>query len=61
MEAAAENGIKIIILDRFNPLGNKVEGPQLYNEFSSFVKTSIVLDIFDLYELASNIIHQFLF
>ena len=37
MEAAAENGIKIIILDRFNPLGNKVEGPQLYNEFSSFV------------------------
>ena len=37
MESAAENGIKIIILDRFNPLGNKVEGPQLYSEFNSFV------------------------
>ena len=37
MEAAAENDIKIIVLDRVNPISNKIEGPVLDNEFSSFV------------------------
>jgi len=37
MEAAAENGIPFIILDRVNPLGHQVEGPILEMEFSSFV------------------------
>ena len=37
MEAAAENGVKLIVLDRVNPIGNKIEGPVLQHEFSSFV------------------------
>ena len=38
MEAAKENNIPIIILDRPNPIsGTKVEGPVLENKYSSFV------------------------
>lgn len=37
MEAGAENGIPVIILDRPNPLGGKVEGPILDMKWSSFV------------------------
>ncbi|SKC23444.1 exo-beta-N-acetylmuramidase NamZ family protein [Alkalitalea saponilacus] len=38
MEAAAENNIKMVILDRPNPLGGlKFEGPLVENEFISFV------------------------
>ncbi len=37
MEAAAENGVKVIILDRPNPNGHYVAGPVLEPEFSSFV------------------------
>ncbi|TCO08920.1 exo-beta-N-acetylmuramidase NamZ family protein [Natronoflexus pectinivorans] len=38
MEAAAENNIKMVILDRPNPLGGlKFEGPLVENDFVSFV------------------------
>lgn len=37
MEAGAENGIPVIILDRPNPLGGWVEGPVLDMEWASFV------------------------
>jgi uncharacterized protein YbbC (DUF1343 family) len=38
MEAAAENGIEFMVLDRPNPLGgNKFEGPVTEPEFTSFV------------------------
>lgn len=37
MEACAENGIKIIVLDRPNPNGHFVDGPVLEKEFTSFV------------------------
>lgn len=37
MEACAENGIKLIILDRPNPNGDYVDGPILDLEFQSFV------------------------
>ncbi len=38
MEAAAENGKEVIVLDRPNPLGgNKVEGPLVESGFYSFV------------------------
>ena len=38
MEAAAENGIRLMVLDRPNPLGgNKFEGPVTEPEFTSFV------------------------
>jgi uncharacterized protein YbbC (DUF1343 family) len=37
MEACAENGIAIIILDRPNPNGHYVDGPILDKNFSSFV------------------------
>lgn len=37
MEACAENGIPLIILDRPNPNGNYVDGPILEPAFSSFV------------------------
>jgi len=37
MEACAENGIQLIILDRPNPNGNIVDGPLLEKEFTSFV------------------------
>jgi uncharacterized protein YbbC (DUF1343 family) len=38
MEAAAENGIKFVVLDRPNPLtGNRVEGSMLDPKFKSFI------------------------
>ena len=38
MEAAAEKGIEVVVLDRPNPLGgNKVEGPLVQEGFYSFV------------------------
>ena len=37
MEAAAENGIPIWILDRLNPMDNDIRGPVLDLKFSSFV------------------------
>jgi len=37
MEAAAESGIPIMVLDRLNPLGSDISGPLLDVEFSSFV------------------------
>lgn len=37
MDAAAENNIPIIVLDRPNPIGNRAEGPILDMEYSSFV------------------------
>jgi uncharacterized protein YbbC (DUF1343 family) len=37
MEACAENGIKMMVLDRPNPNGHYVDGPILKKEFSSFV------------------------
>jgi uncharacterized protein YbbC (DUF1343 family) len=37
MEACAENGIPLVILDRPNPNGNIIDGPLLEKEFTSFV------------------------
>ena len=37
MEACAENGIPLIILDRPNPNGGIIDGPLLEKEFTSFV------------------------
>jgi len=37
MEACAENGIMLIVLDRPNPNGDIVDGPLLEKEFTSFV------------------------
>lgn len=37
MQAAAENGIKVIVLDRPNPNGFYVDGPVLDKDYSSFV------------------------
>ena len=37
MEAAAENNIPVIVLDRPNPNGHYVDGPMLEPEHSSFV------------------------
>ncbi|HTP12588.1 MAG TPA: DUF1343 domain-containing protein, partial [Bacteroidota bacterium] len=38
MEAAAENGIPVVVLDRPDPLtGNRVEGPMLEPKYKSFV------------------------
>lgn len=37
MEACAENGIAMMVLDRPNPNGHYVDGPVLKNDFSSFV------------------------
>ena len=37
MEAAAENGVKVIVLDRPNPNGFYVDGPVLDTAFKSFV------------------------
>ncbi|MBF0693949.1 MAG: DUF1343 domain-containing protein [Flavobacterium sp.] len=37
MEACAENGIEVIVLDRPNPNGDFVDGPILEKEHSSFV------------------------
>ncbi|MFV8269698.1 exo-beta-N-acetylmuramidase NamZ domain-containing protein [Flavobacterium sp. GT2N3] len=37
MEACAENGIPLLILDRPNPNGSIIDGPLLEKEFTSFV------------------------
>ncbi|WP_423129612.1 exo-beta-N-acetylmuramidase NamZ family protein [Gaoshiqia sp. Z1-71] len=37
MEACAENGIQVIILDRPNPLGYYVDGPVMKPEFTNFI------------------------
>lgn len=37
MEAAAENGKKVIVLDRPNPNGHYVDGPVMQDKFKSFV------------------------
>lgn len=37
MEAAAENGVKVIVLDRPNPNGFYVDGPVLQPQYKSFV------------------------
>lgn len=38
MEAAAENGVRFVVLDRPNPLtGNRVEGPMLEMKYKSFI------------------------
>ena len=37
MQAAVENEVKLIILDRPNPIGRSVQGPILKNGFQSFV------------------------
>lgn len=37
MEACAENGIPVVVLDRPNPNGNYVDGPIVQDEFKSFV------------------------
>lgn len=37
MEACAENGIPLLVLDRPNPNGSIVDGPLLEKEFTSFV------------------------
>lgn len=37
MEAAAENGVRVIVLDRPNPNGYYVDGPVLQSEHKSFV------------------------
>ncbi len=37
MEACAENGIPLIVLDRPNPNGGIIDGPLLEKEFTSFV------------------------
>ncbi len=37
MEACAENGIKVMVLDRPNPIGHYIDGPVLDPNFKSFV------------------------
>ena len=37
MEAVAENGIQVVVLDRMNPLGRDIKGPLLELELTSFV------------------------
>ncbi|HSD62446.1 MAG TPA: DUF1343 domain-containing protein [Ignavibacteriaceae bacterium] len=37
MEAAAENNIPLVVLDRPNPIGGQVEGPVLLEEQKSFI------------------------
>ena len=37
MEACAENGVPLLVLDRPNPNGGYVDGPVLESEYSSFV------------------------
>jgi uncharacterized protein YbbC (DUF1343 family) len=37
MEACAENGIELLVLDRPNPNGHYIDGPVLEEEFKSFV------------------------
>ena len=37
MQSAAENSVPIVVLDRPNPIGGRIEGPVLQPHFSSFV------------------------
>lgn len=37
MQSAARNGVPFVVLDRPNPLGNRIEGPTLERGFESFV------------------------
>lgn len=37
MQAALNNKVKLIVLDRANPIGQNIEGPTLKGEFESFV------------------------
>ncbi len=37
MQACAENGVKVVVLDRPNPLSGQIEGPLIDEKFSSFV------------------------
>lgn len=37
MEACAENNVELLVLDRPNPNGNRVDGNVLYMDYSSFV------------------------
>ncbi|WP_457755608.1 exo-beta-N-acetylmuramidase NamZ family protein [Thermodesulfatator indicus] len=37
MKACSKNGVKLIVLDRPNPIGGKIEGPILEEKFFSFV------------------------
>jgi len=37
MEAAAESGVRVIVLDRPNPNGERIDGPVMQKEFYSFV------------------------
>ena len=37
MEAAAQNGVKVIVLDRPNPNGSRIDGPVMQDDFRSFV------------------------
>ncbi|MBT5024965.1 MAG: DUF1343 domain-containing protein [Flavobacteriales bacterium] len=37
MEACAENGVKLMVLDRPNPFAYAVDGPMLSNDYQSFI------------------------
>jgi len=37
MEACAENGVKLMVLDRPNPFAYAVDGPMLSNDYKSFI------------------------
>ncbi|MFC1785081.1 exo-beta-N-acetylmuramidase NamZ domain-containing protein, partial [Candidatus Neomarinimicrobiota bacterium] len=37
MEAAGEANIPVMVLDRPNPIGGKIDGPILYDKFKSFI------------------------
>lgn len=37
MEAAAENGVKVVVMDRPNPNGNYIDGPMMEDEHRSFL------------------------
>ena len=37
VESCAENGVELIVLDRMNPLGRKVEGNIVKEDFTSFI------------------------
>ena len=48
LEAAAENGVKVIVLDRPNPNGGRIDGPLLQKEFRSFVGLHPVPILYDM-------------
>lgn len=57
MEAAAENGLEFMVLDRGNPNGHYVDGPVLNPQFASFVGLNPIPIVYGLTsgELASMI------